>query len=672
MATRTRADAAARVEELRKQLDHHLYRYHVLDDPEISDAEYDRLYDELKELEAEHPELDDPSSPTHRVGAPPSEKFQKVEHLSPMGSLEKVTTDEGLQKWAQDVCKRLDVPPEEVAWVIEPKIDGLAVNLTYENGVLVRGATRGDGVQGEDVTVNLRTIPAIPLRMRGDDPPPLLEVRGEVYLPLSGFRQLNEQLAGTNQKLAPNPRNAAAGSLRQKNSAVTASRPLSLWVYGVGVREGVDARTHSETLEWLRERGFRTNPHAERLESIEDVARRCSEWETARIDLDYEIDGIVIKVDSLDQQAELGALHSKPRWARAFKWAPMTATTRLNKILIRVGRTGALNPWAMLEPVEVGGVTISRATLHNEEDINRKDIREGDDVIVQRAGDVIPQIVGPAGAHRKGTKRFKMPTHCPLCGAEIVRPEGEVMHRCPNRACPSRGLETLNNWVMSAADIEGVGEQLVRRLWDLGLLRSLPDLYRLTKEQLLELDGFQERSATNVISSIEASKQIPFRRVLYGLNIPDVGWVTAQNLARHFGSVDRLAAAAQEDITEVEGLGPERAEKIVEWFAEEDNTRLVDELRGLGLRFESGEEDRPPEGPLTGQTYVITGTLEGWSRDEAQAELEARGAKVTGSVSKKTSGLVVGEEPGASKLTKAQSSGVPLLDEAALADLLRG
>ena len=672
MATRTRADAAERVQELRERLDHHLYRYHVLDDPEISDAEYDRLYDELKELEAEHPGLDDPSSPTHRVGAPPSEKFQKVEHLSPMGSLEKVTTDEALQKWAQDVCKRLDVPPEEVAWLIEPKIDGLAVNLTYENGILARGATRGDGVQGEDVTVNLRTIRAIPLRMRGDDPPPLLEVRGEVYLPLSGFRQLNEQLAGTNQKLAPNPRNAAAGSLRQKNSAITASRPLSLWVYGVGVREGVEVRTHSETLEWLRERGFRTNPHAERLESIEDVARRCSEWETARIDLDYEIDGIVIKVDSLDQQAELGALHSKPRWARAFKWAPMTATTRLNKILIRVGRTGALNPWAMLEPVEVGGVTISRATLHNEEDINRKDIREGDEVIVQRAGDVIPQIVGPAGAHRKGTRRFKMPTHCPLCEVEIVKPEGEAMHRCPNRACPSRGLETLNNWVMAAADIEGVGEQLVRRLWDLGLVRSLPDLYRLTKEQLLELDGFQEKSATNVVSSIEASKQIPFRRVLFGLNIPDVGWVTAQSLARHFGSVDRLAAASQEDITEVEGLGPERAEKIVEWFAEEDNMRLVAELRELGLRFESGAEDRPPEGPLTGQTYVITGTLEGWSRDEAQAELEARGAKVTGSVSKKTTGLIVGEEPGASKLTKAQTSGVPLLDEAALADLLRG
>jgi DNA ligase (NAD+) len=672
MATRTRADAAERVQELREQLEHHLYRYHVLDNPEISDAEYDRLYDELKELEAEHPELDDPSSPTHRVGAPPSEKFQKVEHLSPMGSLEKLTTAEALQKWAQDVCKRLDVPPEEVAWVIEPKIDGSAISLVYEHGVLSRGATRGDGRQGEDVTPNLRTIPSIPLRIRGDDPPAVLEVRGEVYMPLSGFNAFNERLVAEGKKTAPNPRNASAGSLRQKNSQITAERPLSIWVYGAGHREGVEFESQWELLEWLRERGFRTNPHAERLETVEDVAARCADWERKRIELDYEIDGIVIKVDSLEQQRALGALHGRPRWARAYKWAPMTATTRLNKILLRVGRTGALNPWAMLEPVEVGGVTISRATLHNEEDINRKDIREGDDVIVQRAGDVIPQIVGPAGGHRKGTRRFKMPTHCPLCGVEIVKPEGEAMHRCPNRACPSRGLETLNNWVMAAADIEGVGEQLVRRLWDLGLVRSLPDLYRLTKDQLLELDGFQEKSATNVVSSIEASKEIPFRRVLFGLNIPDVGWVTAQSLARHFGSVDRLAAAAQEDITEVDGLGPERAEKIVEWFAEEDNRRLVDELRELGLRFEAGDEDRPPEGPLTGQTYVITGTLEGWSRDEAQAELEARGAKITGSVSKKTTGLIVGEEPGASKLTKAQRSGVPLLDEAELARLLRG
>jgi DNA ligase (NAD+) len=672
MATKAGKSVEDRAGELRDLLAQWGHAYHVLDEPIVEDAAYDRAYDELVELENEHPELVTPDSPTQRVGAPPSEKFTKVEHLIPMGSLDKVTTDEALFKWAEDLRKRLD-RDEPLSYVIEPKIDGLAINLTYENGVLVRGATRGDGVQGEDVTVNLRTIPAIPLRMLGDDPPPVLEVRGEVYLPLSGFRQLNEQLAGTNQKLAPNPRNAAAGSLRQKNSAITASRPLSLWVYGVGVREGVRAGSHWETLEWLRDRGFRTNPLAERLDSIEDVARRCNEWETARIDLDYEIDGIVIKVDSLEQQAELGALHSRPRWARAYKWAPMTATTRLNKILIRVGRTGALNPWAMLQPVEVGGVTVSRATLHNEEDINRKDIREGDDVIVQRAGDVIPQIVGPAGAHRKGTKPFRMPTHCPLCGAEVVRPEGEAMHRCPNRACPSRGLETLNNWVMAAADIDGVGEQFVRRLWDLGLVRSLPDLYRLTKEQLLELDGFQERSASNVIDAIEVSRhRIPFRRVLFGLNIPDVGWVTAQAIARHFGSVDRLMDAAQEDVMEVEGIGPERAEAIVEWFSDADNRRLVEELRSLGLRFEADAEDRPVEGPLTGQTYVITGTLENWTREQAQVELEAQGAKVTNSVSKKTTGLIVGEEPGASKLTKAQQNGVQLLDEAALAALLAG
>ncbi|HSC49346.1 MAG TPA: NAD-dependent DNA ligase LigA, partial [Gaiellaceae bacterium] len=390
MATRTQKDVQQRLDELREQVEHHLYRYHVLDDPEISDAEYDRIYDELRSLEDEHPDLITPDSPTQRVGAPPSERFQKVQHLTPMGSLEKVTDDESLLKWADDVRKRLD-SDEPVAYVIEPKIDGLAINLTYEDGVLVRGATRGDGYQGEDVTVNLRTIPSVPLKMRGDGLPAVAEVRGEVYLPLSGFRELNARIAELGQKLAPNPRNAAAGSLRQKDSSITASRPLAVWVYGVGALEGVRLASHWEELEWLREHGFRTNPFAERLESIEEVAKRCRDWERKRAELDYEIDGIVIKVDSLEQQAVLGALHSRPRWARAFKWAPMTAETTLNKIAIRVGRTGALNPWAMLEPVQVGGVTVSRATLHNEEDINRKDIREGDRVIVQRAGDVIPQ-----------------------------------------------------------------------------------------------------------------------------------------------------------------------------------------------------------------------------------------------------------------------------------------
>src|SRR3954465_2823374 len=670
MATRTQKDAQARLDELRDQVNHHLYRYHALDDPEIPDAEYDRLFDELKALEEEHPDLITPDSPTQRVGAPPSERFQKVQPLTPMGSLEKGTDAESLFKWADDVRKRLD-SDEPVAYVIEPKIDGLAINLTYEDGRLVRGATRGDGVQGEEVTVNLRTIPSVPLKMRGNGLPLVAEVRGEVYLPLSGFRALNERIAELGQKLAPNPRNAAAGSLRQKDSSITASRPLAVWVYGLGAHEGLRPSSHWEELEWLREHGFRTNPFAERLESIEEVAKRCREWERRRTELDYEIDGIVIKVDTLEQQQILGALHSRPRWARAFKWAPMTAQTKLLKIAIRVGRTGALNPWAMLEPVQVGGVTVSRATLHNEEDINRKDIREGDRVIVQRAGDVIPQIVGPAGAHAKGTKPFRMPKKCPLCGANIVRPEGEARHRCPNRACPSRGLETLINWVQGPADIDGVGEQLMRRLWELGLVRSLPDLYRLTKEQLLELDGFADKSASNAIDAIELSKRTPFSRVLLGLNIPDVGWVTAQSLARHFGSVDKLAEASQEDVIEVEGIGPERSERIVECFSDEDNRALVEELKQVGLRFEAGAEERPVEGPLTGSTYVITGTLEGFSRDEARTALEAKGAKVADSVSKKTSGVVAGESPG-SKLAKAEQLGVPVLDEAALKGLLRG
>jgi DNA ligase (NAD+) len=661
MATKT---LESRVEELRKQLEYHLYRYHVLDDPEISDAEYDRLYDELQALEDENPELATEDSPTRRVGAAPARGFQKVEHLSPMGSLEKITTDEGLEKWAEDVRKRLGTD-EPVVYVTEPKVDGSAVSLVYENGVFVRGATRGDGFRGEDVTQNLRTIPSILARMQlpdGEAPPPVLEVRGEIYMPLSGFQQLNERLAAEGKKTAPNPRNASAGSLRQLNSAITAERPLSIWVHGMGHHEALPADGHWEALQWLRERGFRTSPLAERHESLQSVAEVCRLWETKRLELDYEIDGIVIKVDSFDQQRRLSELHGRPRWSRAYKWAPMTVETKLIKIHIRVGRTGALNPWAQLEPVEVGGVTVTNATLHNEEDINRKDIREGDTVIVQRAGDVIPQVVGPVLPRTKRTKRFRMPEKCPLCGTKIVKHEGEVMHRCPNPKCESRGLETLIHWVQAAMDIEGVGEQLVRRLWREGIVTSMPDLYRLTRERLMELDGYGEISAGNAVAAIEASKTQAFFRVLFGLNIPHTGWVTARNLAQHFGSIDRLASATQEEIQEVEGIGPDRAEAIAEWFSDEENRKLVDELRELGLRFETGEELKPVEGPLSGQTYVITGTLESFTREEAAAALEAKGAKVSSSVSKKTAGVIVGEEPG-SKLQKAQRAGVPVLSE---------
>ncbi|HET8741409.1 MAG TPA: NAD-dependent DNA ligase LigA, partial [Gaiella sp.] len=495
------------------------------------------------------------------------------------------------------------------------------------------------------------------------------EVRGEIYFPLDGFVRFNEAQLAAGKKPAPNARNAAAGSLRQLNPAVTAERPLSIFVYGIGVLEGAELGSQWEALSWLRERGFRTNPDAQRVETIEEVADACVAWEERRAGLGYEIDGIVIKVDSFDQQRRLGSLHGRPRFARAFKWAPTSAVTRLVAIHVRVGRTGVLNPLAELEPVHVGGVTVTSATLHNEDDIRRKDIRVGDRVIVQRAGDVIPQVVGPAGEHEPGTKPWRMPKRCPLCGAEIVRPEGEVMHRCPNRACPSRGLETLYHWVGPALDIENVGASTIKKLWDEGIVRSLPDLYRLSVEQLAELDGFAEISATRAWESIQRSKEQPFSRVLFGLNIPKVGWVIARNLALHFGTVEKLAAATLEQLEEVEGIGPDRAELIAEWFADDDNLALVAELRELGLQLELAADDRPPEGPLTGHQYVITGTLERWTREEARAALEALGAKVSDSVSKKTTGVVVGESPG-SKAQKAEKLGVPVLTEADLAALL--
>src|SRR6187401_3744719 len=511
----------------------------------------------------------------------------------------------------------------------------------------------------------------MPLRMLGDGAPTRMEVRGEIYFPLEGFVRFNEAQLAAGKKPAPNARNAAAGSLRQLNPAITAERPLSIFVYGIGVLDGVELASQWEALEWLRAQGFRTNPDAQRLESIDEVAHASIAWEERRAGLGYEIDGIVIKVDSFDQQRRLGSLHGRPRFARAFKWAPTTAVSRLKAIHVRVGRTGVLSPLAELEPVHIGGVTVSSATLHNEDDIRRKDIRVGDLVIVQRAGDVIPQVVGPAGEHEPGTKPWRMPKRCPLCKTEIVRAEGEVMHRCPNRACPSRGLETLYHWVGPAMDIENVGASTIKKLWDEGTVRSLPELYRLSAERLGELEGYAEISAARAYESIQRSKEQPFSRVLFGLNIPKVGWVIARSLAQHFRTVDALAAATLEQLEEVEGIGPERAELIAEWFADSDNLAVVGELRELGLQLALAEDDRPPEaGPLTGRQYVVTGTLEGWTREEAKAALEALGAKVSDSVSKKTTGVVVGESP-VSKAQKAAKLGVPVLAEADLGALLR-
>lgn len=669
-----RNEASGEIDELRSLVDHHSYRYYVLDDPELSDAEFDALFDRLLEIEAAHPEHASRSSPTARVGAPPSERFEKVEHLTPMGSLEKVTSTEDLEKWVADVKKRLDTD-DEISFVAEPKVDGSAVSLIYENGEFLRGATRGDGARGEDVTVNLRTLPSIPLRMLmppGEQPPARLEVRGEVYFPTDAFSRFNEQLVDEGKKPAPNPRNAAAGSLRQLDSSITAGRDLAIWIYGLGYREGAPVDSQSSALEWLRQRGFRTNPQITQHRTVASMAAAIDRLERQRDSLGYEIDGVVLKVDLFEEQDRLGSLHGRPRWARGYKWAPSAATTRLKAIHIRVGRTGALNPWAELEPVKVGGVTVSSATLHNEDDINRKDIREGDKVIVQRAGDVIPQVVGPVLPHASDSRAFRMPLTCPLCHVGIVRSEGEAKHRCPNRACPSRGLETLIHWVGSALDIEGVGEKFVQRLWDEALVRSLPDLYRLTVDQLSQLEGYGEVSAVNAIAAIGESRKQPLSRVLFGLNIRSVGSVVAQSLARHFRSIEELARASSEAIQEVDGIGPDRADAIVEWFADKDNLSLVAELRELGVTLEDGRDSTGEDvvdQRLVGKTYVLTGTLTSRTREEARASLEALGAKVTNSVSRKTTAVVAG--PGAgSKLAKAEELGVEVLDEAALDRLL--
>ena len=669
------ADVATEITELRDLVEHHSHRYYVLDDPQISDAEFDSLFDRLRELEQAHPQHASSTSPTTRVGATPSERFVKLEHVTAMGSLDKLTTVEAIEKWDADVKVRLETD-EPVSYVSEPKIDGSAVTLVYENGVFARGATRGDGHRGEDISANLRTIRAIPLELRlpdGEDPPELFEARGEVFFGGGAFARFNQLQISRDRKPAPNARNAAAGSLRQLDPSITAERELSIWIYGLGYRVGVPADSQSSALAWLAERGFRTNPEIIRHDSVGTMVEAINDLEERRESLDYEIDGVVLKVDGFDEQERLGALHERPRWARAFKWAPSTAVTRLTAIHIRVGRTGALNPWAELEPVEVGGVTVTSATLHNEDDINRKDIRAGDRVTVQRAGDVIPQVVGPVLPHTRGSKPFSMPARCPLCETEVVRPEGEAMHRCPNKACPSRGLETLIHWVGPALDIDGVGEQFVRRLWAEGLVRSLPDLYRLGVEQLVELDGYAELSALRAIEAIDRSRDQPLRRVLFGLNIRNVGWIVAQSLARHFASVERLAAASLEEIEEVDGIGPDRAEAIVEWFADEHNAALVAELGELGLCLEANEVEAAAAGDdaLAGNVYVLTGTLESLTREEARAALEARGAKVTNSVSKKTTGLIAG--PGAgSKLAKAEELGVDVLDEGALRALIGG
>ncbi len=656
--------ARQRAASLHKQINDHNYRYHVLDAPTISDAAFDRLVRELRDLETRHPALITPDSPTQRVGAPPSAAFATIRHRTPMLSLANAFEEVELDAWEKRV--RAGLGEARVQYVCELKIDGAAVSLSYEHGRLVTGATRGDGEQGEDVTPNLRTISSLPLRLRGTRIPRLLEVRGEVHLPHKTFAAVNAEREARGEARFANPRNAAAGSLRQLDPQVTARRPLQIYVYGTGVIDGMTLRSHWETLRWLREAGFRTNPHTARFSSPEDVKAYITAWTARRATLDYDTDGVVIKVDAFAQQAELGATTQAPRWALAFKFPAEQAVTKLLDITVSVGRTGALTPTAVLEPVGVSGVTVSSATLHNEDEIARKDVRIGDWVIVQRAGEVIPEVVAPLPERRSGHERqFVMPARCPVCGTPVERPEGEAVTRCPNLSCPAQVLERMYHFASrDAMDIEGLGGKLLAQLLERGLLRDPADLYRLTKAQLLTLDRMGDKLAQNLLDSIGRSRETTLARLLYALGIRHVGAHIAEILAGHFGTVQALIDAAFEDVRDVPGIGPTIAASIVGFLTQAPNRRLIGRLLEAGVQPAALAPRRAArDGPLAGAQVVFTGTLARWTRDQAQDAATSAGAGISESVSKKTTYLVAGESPG-SKLEKARRLGVKVLTEA--------
>jgi DNA ligase (NAD+) len=669
--------------ELRELIRHHEYRYYVLDSPEISDAEYDALYRELQQFEAAHPEFITADSPTQRVGGEPLAGFDQVRHGEPMLSLANAKNEDELRAWYARVVKLAAdaaTPQSELRFILEPKIDGLAISVRYEDGRMAVGATRGNGEIGEDVTANLRTIRTVPLAMSAKAAPfpPVMEVRGEVYLPLQAFAQLNEQRVATREATFANPRNAAAGSLRQLDPRVTASRPLAAWFYAVGYVEGAEFLSHHEALEWLKQAGFRVNPDTRSAETLDEIVAGCRRWQERREALDYDIDGVVIKLDDRRLQATLGAVGRDPRWAVAYKFEPTTAQTRLRKIHINVGRTGVLNPWAELDPVEVGGVTVEKATLHNEEDILRKDLREGDMVVIQRAGDVIPQVVAPLTDLRTGSEApFHMPENCPSCGTPVVRMPGEVAVRCPNPDCPAKRAEAIKHFVSKGAmDIDGVGDKLVERLLDLGMIRDAADLYRVMAEELADLERLGQRSAENITGAIDASKSRPFARVLWALGIPHVGGENAELLARRFRSMTALREASSEAMSETPGIGPVIAESVWNFFRDPRNADLVDRLATAGVTMElPPEADGDPAGgaagPLAGKTLVLTGTLPRLSRQQATDIIVAAGGKVSGSVSGKTDYVVAGEDAG-SKLAKARELGVELLNEEGLRALAGG
>ena len=661
---------ARRAIELRREINFNNHRYYVLDDPVISDPEYDRLLQELQELESEYPELLTEDSPTQRVGGAPAEGFTQVQHSAPMLSLANAFNREDLENWLRRIKALVNGAKFDL--VCELKIDGLAVHLTYENGVFSQGATRGDGRVGEDVTQNLRTIKTIPLSLL-EGAPTRLEVRGEVYLPVPEFRRLNEEREEQGEPLYANPRNTGAGSVRNLNPKVTASRNMEIWVYSLtGTGAGPPVDGHWEALEWLKDLGFRINPHNRLCGTIDEVIDFYDNWVEARHNLPYEADGVVVKVSSLALQDALGVVGREPRWAIAYKFPAEQAVTELLAIEVTVGRTGSLNPTAILKPVVVSGVTVEHASLHNEEDIHRKDIRVNDWVTIERAGDVIPHVLGPVLEKRpKGTRKFKMPSHCPSCGTAVVKPEDEAMHRCPNTSCPAQFFELLKHFVSKGAtDIDGLGERWCQILIDQGMVTDLADLYTLTMDQLLQLDRMGEKLATRIIANIAASKEKSLSRLLFALGIIHVGSEVAELLTQAYNSIDEIGAATEEELAEIPGIGPKIAASIAFYFQVEANKTVIEKLRAAGMNLKQKPRLVSTEGlPLAGKTFVVTGTLSGFSRSESESRIKDLGGKVTSSVTKNTDYLVVGESPG-SKLAAAERLGTEVLDETGFVELL--
>ncbi len=661
-------EAARQAAALRDKLNYHSHRYYVLDAPEIADAEFDALMRRLQAIEASYPELVAPDSPTQRVGGAPAEGFGRVAHPTPLFSLANALSFDELQ--AFDARVKSGLGTDKVEYVVELKIDGLAVNLVYEDGKLVRAATRGDGQYGEDVTANVRTIRAVPLVLHGDYPRSI-EVRGEIYLPRREFERINKSREAAEEPLFANPRNAAAGSLRQLDSRVTAERALDIFVYGVGVREGAELATHAGTLAYLASLGFKTNPHYRVFATIEEVAAYCESWADKRADLAYDIDGLVIKVNSLADQAALGFTAKDPRWAIAFKFPAEQAVTVVEDIIVSVGRTGVLTPTAILKPVRLAGSTVSRATLHNEDSIRDKDVRIGDTVVVHKAGEIIPEVVAVLAERRTGAEReFALPAECPECGSAVVRQPGEAAHKCTNPFCPAILREGLFHFVSrDAMDIDGLGPAVITSLLAAGLVKDAADLYSLTKEQVLPLERIGEKSAQNLIEAIDKSRQAGLARLLFALGIRFVGVKAAGILARRFGDIDRIAAATAEELTAIEEIGPKIAGSVVTWFAVPANLALIDKFRRAGVKLTEERVETAGPRPFAGKTFVLTGTLTALTRSEATARIEALGGKVAGSVSKKTDYVVAGEEAG-SKLDKARALNVAVLDEAAFGELL--